>query len=176
MNKSGSQNGSFVLIYYWGWVKVEQAAEKVETVEVKVMVAYVDLVEVMMVEALGKVHMQEDMIAQVHDRNYVNDLALSILVSTIGRVVHIDIDFHVASAESDQCQGRNTSVHYNQKNVVEVQEQYLHLHEANSFVLPQHAMIQLQAVPLKVQLSVQVWRDICLQHGYLHKFHICSFL
>ena len=35
------------------------------------------------------------------------------------------------------------SVHYNQKNVVEVQEPYLHLPEANLFMLPQHAMIQL---------------------------------
>jgi len=46
------------------------------------------------------------MVASMHDKNYVNDvngLALSILVVKIGGVVHIDIDSHVANAESDQC-------------------------------------------------------------------------
>lgn len=63
------------------------------------------------------------MIAQVHDMNYVNDvngLALPILFSKIGRVVHIDIDSHVANAESDQCEDRNMSVHYNEKKCCEV--------------------------------------------------------
>ena len=45
------------------------------------------------------------MIAQMHDRNYVNDmngLALSILVANIGRVVHIDIDSPTNNVESDR--------------------------------------------------------------------------
>ena len=40
------------------------------------------------------------------DRNGVNDvngMALSILVAKIGRTIHIDIDSHVANAQSDQC-------------------------------------------------------------------------
>ena len=103
------------------------------------MVAQVDSAEVMMVVALGKVHMQEGMIAQVQDRNGVNDmngLALSILVAKTERVFHTDIDSHADNVESDQCQDRNMSVHYNQKNVVEDQEPYLHLPEASFFMLP----------------------------------------
>jgi len=40
-----------------GLVRVGQVAEEVETVEVKAMVAFADSAEVMMVVALGKVHM-----------------------------------------------------------------------------------------------------------------------
>ena len=57
MRKASSQNGSFVSLCYWGWVKVGQAAEKVEIVEVKAMVSLDDSAEVMMVVELGKVHM-----------------------------------------------------------------------------------------------------------------------
>ena len=56
----------------------------------------------------------------MQDTNDVNSLALSTFVSKIGRVVHTNIGSLVANFESDQCYDRNMSVHYNQKNVVEV--------------------------------------------------------
>jgi len=51
MRKAGSYNGSFVLLCYWGWVKVGNIAEKVEMVEVKAMVPLADSTKVMMVVA-----------------------------------------------------------------------------------------------------------------------------
>ena len=105
-------------------------------VEVKEMVALADLAREMMVAALGKVHMQVDMIAQVQDMNDVNGLDLSNLVSKIGKDVHTESGSHATMIESDQCYDRNMVVHYNQKNVEEVQEPYLHLPEANFSTLP----------------------------------------
>ena len=108
------------------------------------MVVQANSAEVMMIEALGKVHMQVGMIAQVTDRNGVNGLALSILVAKIERVFHVDIGSHATNAKSDQYWDRNMNVHYNQKNVVEVQEPYLHVPEASFFALPQHTIVRLQ--------------------------------
>ena len=88
MIKAGSYNGSFTPLYYQDWVEVEQEAEEVETGKVKEMVVQADSAEVMTVEALGKVHMQVGMTAQVMDKN---GLALSILVAKIERIFHIDI-------------------------------------------------------------------------------------
>ena len=101
MRKEGSQNESFVPLCYWGWVKVGQGVQDVETVEVNAMVALDDSTEEMIVVALGKVHMQEDMSAQVQDRNGVNGLGLSFLIAKIGRVVNNDISSHASNVESD---------------------------------------------------------------------------
>ena len=89
-----------------------------------------------MVVTWDKVYMQQDMIAQVQDRNSENDLIPSILISKVEEVVHIESDSHAAKVESDLHYDRNMVMHYNHKNVVEVQEPYLHLPEANFFMLP----------------------------------------
>ena len=62
------------------------------------------------------------------------------------KVAHADIDSHTATA--DESQDKNMHVDYNQNSVEEIQEPYLYLPEANSFLLPQHSSIQLQVVPL----------------------------
>ena len=98
------------------------------------------------VEALDKVHVQMDMVAQVASRNMENDLGLSNPVAMVGKVAHANIDFHTATA--DESQDTNMHVDYNQNSVEEIQEPYLHLPEANFFLLPLHTTVQLQAAPL----------------------------
>ena len=110
--------------------------------EVKVMVEQTNLE----VEALNKVYVQMDMTAWVAGTNMENELALSNLVSMVEKAAHADIGSHIATA--DQCQDKNIHVNYNQNSLEKIQEPYLHLPEANSFLLPQHTSIQLQAVPL----------------------------
>ena len=111
-------------------------------VEVKEMVEQTDSE----VEALNKVYAQMDMTALVAGRNMENELALSNLVSMVEKVSHADIDSHTATA--DESQDNNMHVNYNKNSVEKIQEPYLHLPEANSFLLPQHTSIQLQAIPL----------------------------
>ena len=52
------------------------------------------------VEALDKVHVQMYMTTWVAGRNMENELALSNLAAMVGKVAHVDIDFHTAIAIS----------------------------------------------------------------------------
>lgn len=76
-------------------------------------------------------------------RNSENDLTPSIRVSKVEEIVHIENDSHGAKVESDLHYDRNMAMHYNLKNVMEVQEPYLYLPEENFFMLPWHAMAQV---------------------------------
>jgi len=58
----------------------------------------------------------------VQDKTNVNGLTISILVSKIDWVAHTDSGSHAAKVESDECHNRNMDVHYDQKNVVKIQE------------------------------------------------------
>ena len=94
----------------------------------------------------NKVYVQMDMTAWVAGRSMENGLVLSNLVAMVEKVFHADIGSHTSTV--DQCQDKNMHVNYNQNSVEKIQEPYLHLSEANFFLLPQHTSIQLQVVPL----------------------------
>lgn len=95
-----------------------------------------------MVVTYGVVHMKEDMIESEQDRNDMNGLALSILVAKVESTLHGENCFRVANVESDYYYYYyNMEVHYNHRNVV--QEPYLHLPVACSFMLPWHVMAQV---------------------------------
>jgi len=101
----------------------------------------------------------------------MNGLALSILVAKVERTVHDENGFCASNVESDYYYYNwNMDGHYNNKNVV--QEQYLHLPVASSFVLPWHVMTQVQNALLQVQILIQAWRGFPQWHAFLHKSHI----
>lgn len=58
----------------------------------------------------------------MQDRIGVSGLTLSIIVSRIERVSHIDNGSHASKFEIDECYNRNIDVHYVQKIVVKIQE------------------------------------------------------
>ena len=70
------------------------------------------------------------------DRTDVTRLTLSILVVRIGGVSHTNNGSHATKFESDECYNRNMDVHYDQKNVVKIEEPYLHLPYANFSMFP----------------------------------------
>lgn len=128
----------------------------------KKMVAMIDSTKVErenMVVTYGVVHKKEDMMASEHNRNDMNGLALSILVTKIEKNVHDGNGSHDANVEYYYYYYyyyKNMEMHYSHKNVVE--EPYLHLPKANSFVLPCHVKTQVRNALLQVQLLFLVWR------------------
>lgn len=76
------------------------------------------------------------MMTSLKDMTVVNGFPLSILVSRIDGVSHIDNGSHDAKVENDECYIRNMDVDYDKRNVVKIQEPYLPLSEVKFSLLP----------------------------------------
>ena len=71
----------------------------------------------------------------MQDGNNESVVVPSILVAKEEEIAHIENDAHATKLEGKLYFDRNIVVHYNQKNMVHVQESHLYLPEAMIFML-----------------------------------------
>lgn len=142
------------------------------------MVAMIDFAEVereKIVVTYSVVHSREDMMASLQDRNGMNGLALSILVSKVKRIVHDEIYSH-----APMLRVIIIFIIGIYKCIIAI-KMWFKSHTCTylwlvSLLLPWHVMAQVRNALLQVQLLILVWRGTCWWHGSLHKSRIYQHL
>ena len=84
-----------------------------------------------------KAYTMQDMVGQTQDRKIFSVVFLSIpIAKEEEETTQIESDTHATKTEGNSCFEKNIVMHYNQDNMVQVQQSYVYLRVAMISVLP----------------------------------------